>query len=189
MPEKPTTVKEYLDSLTPDRKKAVNALRRTIKANLDKGVKEGIQYGMVGYFLPHSLYPEGYHCDPKQPLPFASIASQKGHIGLYLFCAYAQPEERARFEKEWKATGKRLDMGKGCVRAKSLEDIPLEVVGRSIQRMTVSKFIRAYEASLPASVKAKRERAAKKKASKKKPAARKAPARKKPAGGRKKASR
>lgn len=181
MPDKPKTVKEYLDTLPPDRKKAVNALRRTIKANMDKGIKEGIQYGMVGYFLPHSLYPEGYHCDSKQPLPFASVASQKSHIGLYLFCAYAQPEERARFESEWQATGKRLDMGKGCVRVKSLEDIPLEVVGRAIKRMTVRKFVKAYEGSLPASVKAKRERAAKKKASKKKPAAKKAAARKKPA--------
>lgn len=188
MPDKPKTIKEYLDTLTPERKKAVNALRRTIKANMGKGIKEGVQYGMVGYFLPHSLYPEGYHCDPKQPLPFASIASQKNHIGIYLFCAYAQPEENARFQKEWKAAGKRLDMGKGCVRAKSLEDIPLEVVGRAIKRMTVKKFVKAYEESLPASVKAKREKAAKKKPAAKKAAARKKPAAKK-ATTKKKASR
>ena len=129
MPDKPKTVKEYHDTLPPDRKTADNALRRTIKANMDKGIKEGIQYGMVGYFLPHSLYPEGYHCDSKQPLPFASVASQKSHIGLYLFCIYTQPEESARFQEEWKAAGTRLDMGKGCVRMKSLEDVPLEVVG------------------------------------------------------------
>ena len=175
MPSKPSTVKELLDSLPDDRRKAIQAIRKVIKANLDKKFTEGIQYGMLGYSLPHKVYPAGYHCDASQPLPFASVASQKNHIGLYLFCVYCDPDEQQRFREEWLASGKKLDMGKSCVRVKSLDDIPLEVLGRVIKRMTARKFVAAYEASIPAST---REKAAKK-ASKKKPAAKKAASKKK----------
>ncbi len=146
MPEKPTTPKAYLDSLPEDRKRAISAIRTVIRKNLNPGFKEGMQYGMIGYYVPHSVYPDGYHCDPKQPLPFASLASQKNHIGIYLFCLYSSPGDMAKFVEEWEATGKRLDMGKSCVRVKRLEEVPLEVLGRAIKRATVKKFVAAYEA-------------------------------------------
>jgi Domain of unknown function (DU1801) len=165
MQAKPTTVAEYLVSLPDDRRRAVKAIRKVIKASIDKPFKEGLQYGMLGYFLPHSVYPEGYHCDPTQPLPFVSVASQKGHIGLYLFCIYCCPEDQAKFRKEWLATGKKLDMGKSCVRVKKLEDLPLEVLARALKRMTAKRFVKAYETLLPASVKNKRAAKAKKKSS------------------------
>ncbi|MDA1263826.1 MAG: DUF1801 domain-containing protein [Planctomycetota bacterium] len=177
MPTKPSTVKELLDALPEDRRKAIQAIRKVIKANLDKQFAEGIQYGMLGYFLPHKVYPAGYHCDTTQPLPFASVASQKNHIGLYLFCIYCHPEESARFREEWLASGKKLDMGKSCVRVKSLDDVPLEVVGRAIKRMTAKKFVAAYEESVPAA--AQKKPAAKKQAAARKPAASKATAKKK----------
>jgi len=150
MNQKPTTVAQYLAALPEDRKKAMEAVRKVILDNLDPAIAEGIQYGMIGYFLPHSVYPDGYHCDPQQPLPFASLASQKNHMGIYLFCVYTAEEEQVWFRKAWLATGKKLDMGKSCVRFKKLEDVPLDVVGRTIRRATAEKFIAAYEASLAA---------------------------------------
>ena len=99
MPEAPATVSEYIASLPDDRKKALQAIRKVIRKNLPKGYKEGIHYGMMGYFVPHSVCPQGYHCDPKQPVPFVSVASQKNHIGLYLFCAYMDPKLQAWFTK------------------------------------------------------------------------------------------
>ncbi|MEZ5977343.1 MAG: DUF1801 domain-containing protein [Planctomycetota bacterium] len=131
-----TTVDAYLASLPADRREAIEAVRAVVRKNLDRKIAEGVQYGMVGWFVPHSVYPAGYHCDPKQPLPFASLASQKSHMALYLFCIYGDAEEKARFVEEWKATGKKLDMGASCVRFKKLEDVPLDVVGRAIERMT-----------------------------------------------------
>jgi len=154
-----STVSEYLASL--------NAVRKVIVANLDPKFKEGIQYGMIGYFLPLSAYPAGYHCNPEQPLPFASMASLKGNMALYLFCNYTQPGEAERFAKEWKATGKRLDMGKSCVRFKKLEDVPLDVLGAAIKRMTAAEFVASYEAALSPSAGAKRKATSKKKVAKK----------------------
>ncbi len=156
MPEKPTTPKAYLDALPDDRKRAISTIRTVIRKNLNPGFKEGIQYGMIGYFVPHSVYPDGYHCDPKQPLPFASLASQKNHIGIYLFCLYCNPGDMEKFVEEWKATGKKLDMGKSCVRVKRLEEVPLEVLGRAIKRATVKKFVAAYEAGLSGTAAAKK---------------------------------
>ena len=164
---KPTTPKQYLDALPADRKKAIQAIRKTINTHRDTRLKEGIQYGMVGWFVPHSVYPDGYHCDPAQPLPFASVASQKNHIGIYLFCLYTDEKEQARFVKAWKATGKRLDMGKSCIRVKILEDIPMDVLGEAISRMDCDKFIGVYESQFGAANKATRKKAAKKAGSKK----------------------
>lgn len=165
MPDKPTTITKYLASIPVDRRKTIKALRETIKKNLDPKFKEGIQYNAIGYFLPHSVYPDGYHCDPKQPLPFGGLASQKNHIGIYLFCLYTDESQVEQFQKEWKATGKRLDMGKSCVRIKTLDDVPLDVLGRAIKRITAAKFVKSYEAIIPAS---KRKKASKKKVAKKK---------------------
>lgn len=145
----PETPKAYLDALPEDRRKALARLRTTIRKHLPKGYKEGIQYGMIGWFVPHSLYPDGYHTNPSEPLPFASIASQKNHMALYLFCLYTDERAMTAFVEDWKATGCRLDMGKSCVRFKSIEDVPLEVVGRAVARIPVKKFIAAYEASRP----------------------------------------
>ena len=169
MPSKPSSVKEYLDSLPDDRRRVIAKVRTVIRKNIGKEFKETIQYGMLGYCLPHSVYPHGYHCDPKQPLPFAGVASQKNHIGLYLFCLYSSPGDQQRFREEWLATGRKLDMGKACVRVKKLEDIPLEVLGRAIKRATARKFVKAYESGLPASVLEKR---GKKKSTRKKTARR-----------------
>lgn len=174
MSAKPTTVTQYLASLEPERRKALQAVRKVVKANLDPKVKEGIQYGMIGYFIPHSVYPDGYHCSPDQPLPFMSVASQKNHMAVYLFCIYGDEAEAARFEKQWARSGKRLDMGKSCVRFKKLEDLCLETIGAAIKRMTAARFIEHYERNV-VSATARRKKAARKKTAAKKTASRKAP--------------
>ena len=177
MTAKPTTVTQYLASLDPDRKKAIQAVREVLKANLDPKVKEGIQYGMIGYFIPHSVYPDGYHCSPDQPLPFIGMASQKNHMAVYLFCIYGDRAEAARFEKQWAKSGKKLDMGKSCVRFKKIEDVCLTSIGAAVKRMTAARFIKHYEANV-VSATARKKKAASKKAAAKKPAAKKKPARK-----------
>ena len=145
---KPTTVAAYLKSLPADRRAAIEAIRACVLKALPKGYEEGIQYGCIGYSVPHSLYPPGYHCDPKQPLPFMSIGNTKGHIGLYMFCLYTDDSAVADFAEAWKATGKRLDMGKSCVRVKKLEDVPLDVLAKTIRSITVKKFVASYERQL-----------------------------------------
>ncbi len=137
---------DYLSKLPDDRREMIEALRKVILKNIDKPFEEGLQYGMVGYYLPHSVYPDGYHCDPEKPLPFASIGSQKNNISLYLFCVYLNPEIQAWFVEEWKKTGKRLDMGKSCIRIKKLEDIPLPLIGKLFKRIKAKAFIKSYEA-------------------------------------------
>ncbi|MCA9001360.1 MAG: DUF1801 domain-containing protein [Planctomycetes bacterium] len=172
MQSKATTVAEYLAELPEDRRKAISALRKVIKANLGKGFKEGMQYGMIGYFVPHSIYPAGYHCTPEQPLPFASLASQKNHMAFYSFFLYQDPEALKQFQDEWKASGQKLDMGKSCVRFKKIENVPLDAIGNAVARVSVDQYVAAYEAALDGY--GKPRTAAKKKASKKKPAAKKA---------------
>lgn len=148
MQSKASTVKEYLAELPPDRRQIVQTLRKTIKDNLRPGYAEGMAYGMIGFHVPHSVYPPGYHCDPKQPLPFAALASQKNAVSIYLFCLYTDPDSRARFERSWRGAGRRLDMGKSCIRIKKLEDVPLDVLGEEIRRVPVEKFIAHYESQL-----------------------------------------
>ncbi|MCO6453911.1 MAG: DUF1801 domain-containing protein [Pirellulaceae bacterium] len=145
MQSKATTVEQYLAELPEDRRAAVQALREVILANLQGGYEEGMQYGMIGYYVPHSIYPAGYHCDPKQPLPLACVASQKNYLAVYLSCLYSQPEFDAWFRGAWTGAGKKLDMGKGCVRFKRIGDVPLEVLGQAIARVPVPEFIRIYE--------------------------------------------
>lgn len=140
------TVAEYLASLPDDRRKAIEAVRNVIRKNLDKGYEERMSYGMIGYVVPHSIYPAGYHCDPKQPLPFAGLASQKNHISVYLMSVYGQDEDW--FRKEWAKSGKKLDMGKCCVRFKKLEDANLDVIGQAVKRLPVPSFIKMYESNL-----------------------------------------
>jgi hypothetical protein len=146
MQSKATTVEQYLSELPEDRRTGLQAVRKVILANLDRDYEEGMQYGMIGYYVPHRVYPAGYHCDPKQPLPFTCLASQKGHMAFYCMGIYLDSKLASWFEKAWKAAGKKLDMGKSCVRFRKLDDVPLEVIGEAIRRMPVRTYLNRYEA-------------------------------------------
>ncbi|MEZ6193525.1 MAG: DUF1801 domain-containing protein [Phycisphaerales bacterium] len=141
------TIDAYLAALPADRRVAIEAVRGVILKNLPKGYAEGMQYGMIGYFVPHDVYPPGYHCDPRQPLPFVSLASQRNHMAVYLYCLYSDPDMLDWFREAWSATGRKLDMGKSCIRFKKIEDVPLDVIGRAVKRVPVKKFIAHYEAA------------------------------------------
>ncbi len=144
MQSKATTVDQYLAELPADRRAAIAAVRKVLKANLDKRVEEGMQYGMIGYYIPHKVFPAGYHCDPKQPLPFACLASQKNHMSVYLMSVYGGGVEENWFRERWAKTGKKLDMGKCCIRFKKLEDLALDVVGESVSRVSVDHYLAHY---------------------------------------------
>jgi Domain of unknown function (DU1801) len=151
MQSKATSVAAYLKALPDDRREALEAIRKVILKNLDKDLEEGMQYGHIGYYVPHKVFPPGYHCDPTLPLHYAGIASQKNHMALYLMCVYVgQPDESGQtavlreFREAWKKTGKKLDMGASCVRFKKLEDVPLDVVGALFKKLTVKKYLAAY---------------------------------------------
>jgi hypothetical protein len=146
-----TTVEEYLKGLPADRRTAINAVRQVILANLPKGYVECIGYGMIGYVVPHSLYPAGYPCDPKLPLPYANLGSQKNHMVLHLMAVYADPATEKWFRNAWAAAGKKLDMGSACVRFKKIEDVPLDVIGQVIARVPVKDHIARMEKNLGAS--------------------------------------
>ena len=140
---------KYIESLPDDRKKAMTELRKVILKNLPKGFQEGMGYGMMGYAVPHSLYPNGYHCDPKQPLPFIGIASQKNFIALYHMGIYADQNLCKWFTDEFKKVSKlKLDMGKSCIRFKKTESIPLELIGRLVSKMSPKDWITLYESNL-----------------------------------------
>jgi hypothetical protein len=157
---KATTVKDYLAELPEDRRAAIQAVREVILENLDDEFEEGMQYGMIGYYVPHSVYPPGYHCDPRQPLGFACLASQKNHLALYLMCVYGDQNQRTWFEAEWKKAGKKLDMGKSCVRFKKLDDLALDVLGKAIRQVTARKYIEICERALSSRQKAPAKKAA-----------------------------
>ncbi|PJZ70599.1 hypothetical protein CH373_06540 [Leptospira perolatii] len=149
MQSKASTPKEYLDSLPEDRKKAVNSLRKAVLKNLPKGFKEVMNYGMLGYVVPLTMYPDGYHCDPKLPLPFMNIASQKGFIAVYHMGIYSNKELLTWFTKKYseECEGK-LDMGKGCIRFKKIDQIPYELIGELAGKMTPKQWIEVYEKNL-----------------------------------------
>src|SRR3954454_9954039 len=147
---KPSSVEAYLESLPDDRRSAIEAVRKVILKNLDKDYEEGIQYGMIGYYVPHRVHPAGYHCDPKQPLPFAALASQKGYMSLYLMCIYGDERHANWFQEAWAKSGKKLDMGKSCVRFKKVDDLALDVIAEAIRRVPARKYIERVEASLKA---------------------------------------
>jgi hypothetical protein len=148
MQSKATTVAQYLAELPEDRRAAMQAVRDVIRKNLDQGFEEGMQYGMIGYYVPHSLFPAGYHCDPRQPLPFAGLASQKNYMAIYLMTVYAEQGEEDWFRKAWAKTGKKLDMGKCCIRFKKLEDLALDVIGEAIRRVPLRVHVDHYEAAM-----------------------------------------
>lgn len=163
MQSKATTVAQYLAALPDDRRKTLEAVRRVIRKNLDKNCEEGIQYGMIGYYVPHRVYPPGYHCDPKQPLPYVALASQKNYMSLYLMCIYGHDELRDWFEAAWAKTGKKLDMGKSCIRFKKLDDLALDVIGQAIKKTPTWDFVVHYEATM-AKLKAQKAKTQKPKA-------------------------
>jgi len=149
MQSKATTVDQYLSEVPADRQAAMNKLRKVIKKNLPKGFKEGMGYGNMGYFVPHSIYPAGYHCNPKDPLPFAGIASQKNSINFYHMGIYADPKLLKWFVDEYAKAGVgKLDMGKSCVRFKKPENIPFDLIGELCSKITVEKWIEMYEKNL-----------------------------------------
>jgi hypothetical protein len=169
----PSTVTQYLAALPADRRAALSAVRKTINENLPEGYEEGIQFGMIGWYVPLSMYPAGYGENPKVPLSFVALASQKSGMVLHFLCFYGHPTLRDWFISEWSAweerhrrksrevavsgigrranqykkSGKKLDMGKGCVRFKKLDDLALEVVGRTVARVPVKEHINNYQAA------------------------------------------
>jgi Domain of unknown function (DU1801) len=146
MQSKATTVDAYIAELPEDRQKAISELRKVIKKNLPKGFKEGMGYGMMGWSVPHSIYPAGYHCKPTDPLPFMGLASQKNFIAVYHMGVYADPKLLKWFQDAHaKASPKKLDMGKSCIRYKKAEDIPYKLIGELAAKITVDEWIATYE--------------------------------------------
>ena len=142
-----STVAEYLAALPADRRAALAAVRKVINENLPDGYEEGIQFGMIGWYVPLSLYPAGYSDNPKVPLPLISVASQKSGMVLHCIALYMNPVLSTWFVSEYNKTGKKLDMGKGCVRFNKLEDLALDVVGRTIARLRVDEHMANYRAA------------------------------------------
>ncbi|MEO2059012.1 MAG: DUF1801 domain-containing protein [Mesonia sp.] len=146
---KADSVEEYLANVPEERKEAFAKLRKTIVENLPSGFQECLSYGMVGYVIPKSIYPDGYHCDPSLPLPFMSIASQKNFVALYHSGIYADPELLKWWQQEYpKHVKTKLDMGKSCVRFKNIKHIPYELIAELCQKMTPEDFINIYETNL-----------------------------------------
>lgn len=146
MQSKAATVQEYIDALPEERRAALAELRRVLVRNLPPGFEETMAYGMPAYVVPHTLYPQGYHCDPKQPLPFLSFASQKNYVAVYHMGIYSDAALMDWFVGEYRnrVTGK-LDMGKSCVRFKNVDKIPYELLGELASRVSVQAWIDAYE--------------------------------------------
>lgn len=142
------TVQDYIEKLPDERKEAFNRLRETILKHLPNGFEECISYGMIGYVVPHSLYPKGYHCDPKLPLPMINLANQKNFIALYHMGVYANPDLLNWFVGEYpKHCKSKLDMGKACIRFKKMNDIPYDLIAELIAKVSVEKWIESYESA------------------------------------------
>ncbi|MBK6266829.1 DUF1801 domain-containing protein [Marivirga sp. S37H4] len=149
MQSKAKTPDEYYQSLPEDRKKAMTQLREILRENLPSGFEETMTYGMPGFVVPHSLYPDGYHVNPKDPLPFISLASQKNFIALYHMGIYSSPELLTWFQTEYKnQVPTKLDMGKSCIRLKSQKNIPYELIAELASKMTVEEWVQLYEKGL-----------------------------------------
>ena len=146
MISKSSTIEEYISQLPEDRIEFMETLRNVIKDNLPAGFHEEMSYGMIGYVVPFSIYPSGYHCNTKLPLPFMNIASQKNFIAIYHMGLYADPILNSWFLEEYpKHSSKKLDMGKSCLRFKKSEDIPFELIGLLVQKMSPANWIAMYE--------------------------------------------
>ncbi len=146
---KAKNVKEYLKKVPKERIEYFKKLREAILTNLPNGFDEQLNYGMIGYVVPHDIYPGGYHCDPKLPLPFANIASQKNFIGFYHMGIYANPGLLEWFVKEYpKHSDTKLDMGKSCIRFKKMDKIPYDLIGKLMRKMSVNDWIKLYEENI-----------------------------------------
>lgn len=144
-----TTVEEYIASVPEERRPFIENIRKVIIENLPEGFEEGMSYGMIGYYVPHSIYPNGYHCNPKLPLPFMTFASQKNSINFYHMALYMDKGLYDWFVAEYPTYSKqKLDMGKSCVRFKKLEEIPLELLGKLVKKVSVADWIAQYEKAL-----------------------------------------
>ena len=140
------SVEEYIGKCPEERQEALKKLRQTILDNLPEGFEEQMNYNMPGYVVPHSIYPTGYHCDTKMPLPFANFASQKNFVAFYHMGVYADPEVLDWFVGEYpKYSSRKLDMGKSCIRFKKVEDIPYQLIGELLQKFSVKDWIDLYE--------------------------------------------
>lgn len=149
MQYKATSPEDYISQVPEERRETLKKLRQVITDNLPKGFEEGIQYGMIGYYVPHSIYPDGYHCKPSEPLPFMSFASQKNSVNLYHSGIYAKPELHDWFVNEYPKHSKRkLDMGKSCIRFKKLEEIPFDLIGELSTKLSVQDWIDIYESAV-----------------------------------------
>jgi len=143
------TIEAILQSVPEDRRKAFNQLHEVIVKNLPKGFEAAISYGGLGYVVPHSIYPAGYHCKPAEPLPFAAIASQKNSINFYHMGIYANADLLKWFVDEYpKYCKQKLDMGKSCIRFKKVDAIPFELIGKLMQQMSVQEWIHMYETTM-----------------------------------------
>jgi len=141
-----STVTEYLAALPADRRDALNEVRRGINRALTPGYREGIQFGMISWFVPLSIYPAGYGSNKKEPLPLISLASMKNYMALHMVCFYGQPELREWFTTQYAKSGKKLDMGQGCLRFKTLPELALDVVEKTVARLPVEDYIAGYQA-------------------------------------------
>ena len=140
------TPADYLEQIPEEKKEVFEKLRNVILENLPKGFQETISYGMIAYVVPHSVYPKGYHCSPELPLPFCSIASQKNFIAIYHMGLYADKQLYSWFTEEYPKYSKyKLDMGKSCIRFKKINDIPFQLIGELIRKLTVEDWISLYE--------------------------------------------
>ncbi len=146
MQSQATTVDQYLKELPEERKPVMSKLRQTILDNIPQGFEEQMSYGMMGYVIPHAIFPAGYHCKPELPLPFINVASQKNFIALYHMGIYANPDLMNWFVKEYpKHCKRKLDMGKSCIRFKKMEEIPYELIAELVKKMSVKEWIDIYE--------------------------------------------
>lgn len=157
-----STVTEYLAALPADRRQALNEVRRRINRALPKGYEEGIQWGMISWFVPLSTFPAGYGGNKKVALPLISLASMKNYMALHMVCFYGQPELREWFLAQYAKSGKKLDMGQGCLRFKRFEDLAMDVVEKTVARLPVEKYVAGYQAVRDAMGKGKRKAAGKK---------------------------
>lgn len=148
MPPKATTVSAYLSQLPADRRAAFDALRKLILTNAGAEIEEGIAYGMIGYCIPHRIYPAGYHCNPAQPLPYAALASQKGYMSLHLMVCYGNEELSRWLAAAFAKAGCKLDMGKACLRFRSLEELPLDILAECFRKAPAMTYLERYQAMI-----------------------------------------
>jgi hypothetical protein len=160
MQSKAVTVEEYLASLPQDRRIAMTAVRDLVRNSIDDDIEEGMAYGMIGWYVPHRVFPDGYHTNPKQPLPYAALASQKNYMTLYMMNVYADGTEgESWFRKEWAKTGKKLDMGKSCIRFRKTDDLALDVIAEAIKRVPSGRHVEQYVETLASRRKPARKKA------------------------------